>query len=234
MKRVKNSVDVVVIPKYGKVVATATELGTLLDFYPAKLVEETAHIRPLNFSMPLNMLDHLPRTLSGMVDLIAIDSLESTVLNNEYPSVSSIDLSANGITPFVIYSPNPTIHRGKMSDQSKSDAHYPWLIYREEHPHINGLPVAMLLQFLNPDGHTSHHFHRKTEEFFAPLFGYTNISHQQKRQYELKRPPSKNHLKQLTQIIPKIVHQLTTDDKPGVNIICMRPYDPELKDHFHL
>jgi len=224
----KDNVTVTIVPRYDCTVETYNMLNKIGISIVNNFSKDAKDIVALTANVARNKISKL-EGLCSIVDLIAVYSVNKTNLDNVYKSISSKDLK---IKPnFVIYSPTAVKHPGKMSNSGKSDAEYPWIIKRDD-PVQGKNPVSLLLQFIKPNASTSRHYHIKTIESFLPLFGKTIITCHKINE---KLPAIAQNLiySAFKRIMPKTAHQLKTLDEPAVNLICMRPYDPKLEDHFY-
>ncbi|MDD5086881.1 MAG: hypothetical protein PHV16_03950, partial [Candidatus Nanoarchaeia archaeon] len=217
-----------IVPRYNHVVDTYNALENMGFSLAKNITEEIKDVSALSINIAKSNISKL-NELNDIVDLIAVYSLNKTELDKTYKKISSEDLKIK--KDFVIYSPTAVKHPGKMSNSGKSDAEYYWIIKRDDP--VNGEnPVSLLLQFIKPRASTSRHYHIETIEYFLPLFGKTMITCQK----ITEKLPSK--AKELiydvfSKVMPKTAHQLKTLDEPAVNLLCMQPYDPNLKDHFY-
>ena len=224
----KDYVDITIVPRYNCAVETYNILNKIGISVVNNFSKDAKDIVALTANVARNKISKLEE-LCSIVDLIAVYSVNKTNLDKVYKSISSKDLK---IKPnFVIYSPTAVKHPGKMSNSGKSDAEYRWIIKRDD-PVQGKNPVSLLLQFIKPNASTSRHYHIKTIESFLPLFGKTIITCHKINE---KLPAIAQNLiySAFKRIMPKTAHQLKTLDEPAVNLICMRPYDPSLKDHFY-
>ena len=224
----KDYVNVTIVPRYNCTVETCDMLNEMGISVLNTFSKDAKDTVALTVNIARDNISKLEK-LCNMVDLIAVYSMNKTKLDSVYKKISSEDLKVN--KDFVIYSPTAVKHPGKMSNSRKSDAEYYWVIPRDD-PHKGENPVSLLLQFIKPHASTSRHYHIKTIESFLPLFGKTIITCHRINE---KLPAIAQNLIYSTfkKIMPKTAHQLKTLDEPAVNLICMRPYDPKLKDHFY-
>ena len=119
-------------------------------------------------------------------------------------------------------------HSGKMSSSTKSDAVYFGIINRGK---SDIGEVCLLLQFIPPNAGTSYHYHDKVTESFYPLLGQcflitSAISPEKTSKMTLDKTA-------VTRLSPRTAHRLTTQESSAVNVLCMDPYDAELKDHHY-
>jgi len=224
----KDNVTVTIVPRYDCTVETYNMLNKIGISIVNNFSKDAKDIVALTANVSKNKISKLEE-LCSIVDLIAIYSVNKTNLDKVYKSISSKNLKIK--QDFVLYSPTAVKHPGKMSNSGKSDAEYRWIIKRDD-PVQGKNPVSLLLQFIKPNASTSRHYHIKTIESFLPLFGKTIITCHKINE---KLPAIAQNLiySAFKRIMPKTAHQLKTLDKPAVNLICMRPYDPKLKDHFY-
>ena len=224
----KDYVAVTIVPKYNCVVETYNMLNEMGISVLKGFSNDVKRAVALTASVARDKISKLEE-LRSIVDLIAVYSVNKTELDKVYKSISSRDLKIE--QDFVLYSPTAIKHPGKMSNSQKSDAKYYWVIPRDE-PADKKNPVSLLLQFIKPNSSTSRHYHVRTIESFLPLFGKTIITCHRINE---KLPAKAQNLiySSFKKIMPKTAHQLKTLDGPAVNLICMRPYDPKLKDHFY-
>jgi len=224
----KDDVTVTIVPRYNCVVETYNMLNEMGISVVKGFSNEVKRAVAITANVARNKISRLEE-LRNIVDLIAVYSVNKTELDKIYKSISSRDLKVE--QDFVLYSPTAVKHPGKMSNSQKSDATYHWIIPRNE-PADEKNPVSLLLQFIKPNASTSRHYHVKTIESFLPLFGKTIITCHRINE---KLPAKAQNLIYSTfkKIMPKTAHQLKTLDEPAVNLICMKPYDPKLKDHFY-
>jgi len=221
-------VSVTIVPRYNHILDTYDALEDMGVSFVRNFSEELKGVASVSAKIAKDKISKL-NELKDIVDLIAVYSLNKTELDKTYKKISSEDLKIQ--KEFVIYSPTAVKHPGKMSNSGKSDAEYYWIIKRDE-PVEGENPVSLLLQFIKPRASTSRHYHVKTIEHFLPLFGKTMITCQK----ITERLPSKAQeliYNVFSRVMPKTAHQLKTLDEPAVNLLCMQPYDPELKDHFY-
>ncbi|MBD3355446.1 cupin domain-containing protein [Candidatus Woesearchaeota archaeon] len=209
---------VTIIPKYNNVVKVIEYLkrfGCDVDS-----VEEPKHVFAVD--TVIKDISKLAE-LKNCVDLIIVYGLTESVLDNQYKSLSSDNFDIE--EKFVFYSPNAHHHKGKMSNPSRSGAKYEWIIYREDEPVKGDNSAALLLQHIPPNKKTSCHYHKNTFEFFLPLAGKAII----------KIGDEEKDLKNscFTMVEKEILHQLRTSDNTALNCLCMKPYDPDMKDHFY-
>lgn len=224
----EDSVNVTIVPRHDCVVETYNLLNEIGISVVNGFSKEVKDAVALTVMVARNKISVL-KEFRNIVDLIAVYSVNKTELDNIYNSISSRDLKIK--QDFVIYSPTAVKHPGKMSNSQKSDAEYHWIIKRGDS--VEGKnPVSLLLQFIKPHASTSRHYHIRTIESFLPLFGKTMITCHKINE---KLPAMAQNLiySAFSRIMPKTAHQLKTLDEPAVNVICMRPYDPKLKDHFY-
>lgn len=224
----KDDVTVTIVPRHNCVVETYNMLNEMGISVLNRFSKEAKDAVALTAMVARNKISSLEE-FRNIVDLIAVYSVNKTNLDKVYKSISSKDLKIE--KDFVLYSPTAVKHPGKMSDSKKSDATYHWVIPRGE-PADGKNPVSLLLQFIRPNASTSRHYHIRTIESFLPLFGKTIITcHRINKRF----PSMAQNLiySAFKRIMPKTAHQLKTLDEPAVNLICMRPYDPKLKDHFY-
>jgi hypothetical protein len=224
----ENFVSVTIVPRYNHVVDTYDALENIGVSFVRNFSEEVKGVASVSVKIAKDKISKL-KEIKEIVDLIAVYSLNKTELDKIYKKISSQDLKIK--KNFVIYSPTAVKHPGKMSNSGKSAAEYHWIIKRNEP--VNGEnPVSLLLQFIKPRASTSRHYHIETIEYFLPLFGKTIITCQKITD---KLPSKAQELiyNAFSRVMPKTAHQLKTLDEPAVNLLCMQPYDPELKDHFY-
>ncbi len=224
----ENFVSVTIVPRYNHLIDTYNALENMGFSLAKNITEEIKDVSALSINIAKSNISKL-NELKDIVDLIAVYSLNKTELDKTYKKISSEDLRIEN--DFVIYSPTAVKHPGKMSNSGKSAAEYYWIIKRDD-PVEGENPVSLLLQFIKPNASTSRHYHINTIEHFLPLFGKTMITCQK----ITERLPSKAQeliYDVFSKVMPKTAHQLKTLDKPAVNLLCMQPYDPELKDHFY-
>jgi len=224
----ENFVSVTIVPRYNHILDTYDALENIGVSFARNFSEEVKGVASVSVNIAKDKVSKL-NELKEIVDLIAVYSLNKTELDKVYKKISSEDLKINN--DFVIYSPTAVKHPGKMSNSGKSSAEYYWIIKRDE-PVEGENPVSLLLQFIKPRASTSRHYHVKTIEYFLPLFGKTMITCQKITE---KLPSKAQELiyDVFSKVMPKTAHQLKTLDGPAVNLLCMRPYDPKLKDHFY-
>jgi len=208
--------EITIIPRYGQIKNTILGLSQITDSLEE---DEKEHVVALNFQIKEKDVVKLAE-LKEFVDLIVVKGITKSSLDDIYHSLSSEELEID--EDFVFYSPTAESHKGKMSHPSKSDATYEWIIYRDEEP-VDGR-VALLLQNLKPGAKTSHHHHKNTSEFFLPLAGETILVSGESEQV-LK--------KEFTKVKQEIPHQLRTTNGRALNCLCMKPYDPDMQDHFY-
>ena len=184
--------------------------------------------------------------ISSNVDFVAVDGLDAHFLTSDFESYLNTGQIAenNGIyvngdhqTSFFssFAKPHP---KGKMSGGNEekwhkhSDATYSWIIERPEEPVDGEYPVAFLLQFIKPNGGTSSHYHKKTTEFMIPLVGSIEYIAQKN---EEGAPSASTTIKpgKFAQMMPGTIHLFIARNEPAINLLCMKPYDPKLKDHFY-
>ena len=222
-------VPVTIIPRYGCVLDTLKRLDDIVISIGNRCTKEAENVSVLTAKIARANLYKLTM-LRDVVDLIALNSVQSTILDNEYKSISSVNL--NTVDDFVIYSPTAIDHPGKMSQNGKSDATYPWMIFRYEEPVEGDNPVTLLLQFIKAKGVTSDHYHHQTTEFFLPLVGKTLLCCHDINNMLPKM--ARNMIDSFfTKVMPKTAHQLRALNEPAINLLCMKPYDPDLKDHYY-
>jgi mannose-6-phosphate isomerase-like protein (cupin superfamily) len=211
-----------IIPRYDHILDTVMELNDVECSFEQKHIKEYEHVYALNAEV--EKLDDLAR-LGEYIDLIVVRDLTESVLDDYYHSLSSDKFDID--EKFVFYSPTAEKHPGKMS--KNSNAIYSWIIYRREEPIEGDNPVAMLLQEIIPNGETSEHHHEETLEYFLALAGKTIIGLEKEEKIEELELEKYEFLK----VEPHTFHQLRSGNGTALNCLCMKPYDPELNDHFH-
>ncbi len=214
-------IPVTIVPRYSYVSETVLRLENVAHSFKTNCNKETETITSLVVNIAKDKL-HKLLELRDLVDIIALSSVEATILDGTYQTRIFKNLR--------VYSPKFEEHRGKMSNGNQSDATYHGIITREGP--IKNRPVKLLLQFIKPNGKTSHHYHKKTVEFFLRLLGKTIICCNKLGNIHSKIQTLKDFV--FTKVMPKTSHQLRAQNKPGINLLCMDPYDPELKDHFYV
>lgn len=184
--------------------------------------------------------------VSKYVDFVAVDGLDAHFLSNDFESYLNTGHIAedNGIyvngdhkASFFSSFAKPHPRRIMSGDDKKnwhkhSDATYSWVIERTDEPFDGEYPIAFLLQFIKPNGGTSSHYHKKTTEFMIPLVGSIKYVAQK---IEECSPIASKTIKpgKFVQMIPGTAHMFIARNEPAINLLCMKPYDPELKDHFY-
>ncbi len=214
-------IPVTIIPRYGCVSETIYKLEEIGNSFKTKYHEETKTISSVVVNIAKDNL-HKLLELREIVDIMALSSVEATILDQSYQSRIFQNLR--------VYSPRFENHRGEMSGNGKSDATYHGIITRDNK--INNKPVKLLLQFIKPNAKTSNHYHKKTIEFFLPLLGKTLLYCNKVGEIHPKIQNLKDFV--FTKIMPRTAHQLRTKNTPCVNLLCMEPYDPRLRDHFYV
>jgi len=228
-----------VIPKYGQVLATAYALEQRIGKAFKLPVEEPERVVAIVLKIAREKLPVLIQ-LRDKIDLIGVQSLETTVLDNEMESVFSLDAaSERGIVlgeelAVRFYTDKKEPHRGKMSPSAKSNAFYIGQVVREEEPTTGDVPVTMLLQVIPGGKETSHHYHKHTRELFLAIAGKAIIKvHRVYHKLKERFPRIEVIKPYFREIAPNTYHQLRALEHGAVNVLCMNPYDPELKDHFY-
>jgi len=221
----ENIIPGIIIPKYNCVNKTLESIDGLMRFSATAFHSNHKPIVSLEMSLEKKDIEKLSK-IKEFVDIIKLDTIDETVLDNEYGALSSKNLDMDG--KFVIYSPDAKEHNGKMSNSNKSDASYIWLVERQG---FEDEPAALLVQLIKEHGKTSRHYHLKTNEFFLSIAGtvfleYGNIGNVLKSEMLSK--------KDFFEVNPNTIHQLKTKNMPALNLLCMSPYDPDLKDHHYI
>ncbi|MEE9525623.1 MAG: hypothetical protein V3V78_03400 [Candidatus Woesearchaeota archaeon] len=218
--------QITIIPRYGQIKNTIFRLVPITDSLEE---DEKEHVVALNFEIRDEDIGKLAE-LKEFVDLIVVRGITESSLDDIYHSLSSKELDIN--EEFVFYSPTAEKHKGKMSHSSQSDAVYEWIINRPEEPVKGEAPVALLLQNIKPNGKTSNHYHDNTREGFLSLAGQTILGGRAVRD---KISSSEQILGKDSFIFveQKTPHQLRTTNGRALNCLCLKPYDPDMKDHFY-
>jgi hypothetical protein len=214
-------IPVIIIPRQGQDKNIINKLETILEPNEHLDIQRTDFISAISCNLAVYQLSRL-NDISELVDLITLDS-EEEIPNTEYQSLTLKDFQAR------LYSPTAKPHDGKMSNASKSNAKYHWIIDSNKLPSTNNV---LLIQEIAPNSKTSHHYHENTTEFFLPLFG-EGFMHTHKPKSPKGKPEILPKAK-FKEITPMTAHQLTTRQKGVVNALLMNPYDPYLRDHYYI
>src|SRR3990172_10022385 len=100
-----NLVPVTVIPRLGKVCATNSLLAAIGESYASSIKEEPSKVMALVAEVSRSKLERLSEMVH-LIDLIAVQSMEKSVLDSECPVLRYHELDCS------LYSPTAISHSG--------------------------------------------------------------------------------------------------------------------------